>query len=80
VTQFERAFLFKTISVSAWLNMNEQEEAVAEEFRLALARNDCEGARAVADHLDLPPVESSALSFEEEKGERGSARASAGSP
>ena len=78
VTQFERVFLFKTLSVSAWLNMSKQEEAVAEEFRLALARNDREGARAVADCLDLPPVESSTLSFEEVEGERGSARASVG--
>jgi hypothetical protein len=51
--------------------MNEQEEAIAEEFWLALARNDREGARAVADRLDLPQVESSAFSFEEVEGEGG---------
>jgi hypothetical protein len=49
--------------------MNKQEEAVTEEFWLALARNDRKGARAVADHLDLPQVESSAFSFEEVEGE-----------
>ena len=49
--------------------MNEQEEAVAKEFWLALARNDREGARAVADRLDLPQVQSSAFLFEEVEGE-----------
>jgi hypothetical protein len=49
--------------------MNEQEEAVAEEFWLALARHNRKGARAVADRLDLPQGESSAFLFEEVEGE-----------
>jgi hypothetical protein len=48
--------------------MNEQEVAVAEEFRLALARNNWEGAQAVVNCLDLPLVATSTFSFKEVEG------------
>ncbi len=36
----------------------------AEEFWLALARNDRAGAQEVINHLDLPPVVTSPFSFD----------------
>ena len=43
--------------------------SVAEEFWAALAINDRDGAQEVVDRLALPPVETSAFSFEEVEGE-----------
>ena len=43
--------------------------SVAEEFWAALATNDRSGAQQVVDRLALPPVETSAFSFEEVEGE-----------
>lgn len=45
--------------------MEGEELTAAEEFWLALARNDRSGAQAVVDRLDIPLVESAAFSFEE---------------
>ncbi len=49
--------------------MSEDEVGVAEEFWLALARNDREGAQEVVNRLDLPFVAASAFLFEEVEGE-----------
>jgi hypothetical protein len=48
-----------------------KEVTVAEEFWLALTRNDRAGAQAVVNHLELPPVMTAAFSFEEVESEAG---------
>jgi hypothetical protein len=47
----------------------DDEVAVAEEFWLALARNDREGAQEVVRHLEIPPVVTATFSFEHVEGE-----------
>jgi hypothetical protein len=49
--------------------MNEQEVAVAEQFWLAIVRNNREGVQAVVNCLDLPFVATSTFSFKEVEGE-----------
>jgi hypothetical protein len=60
--------------------MEEDELTPAEEFWLALARNDRAGAQAVVDRLDIPLVESAAFSFEEVEGEDESGREQSAPP
>ncbi len=54
--------------------MSEDKVGVAEEFWLALARNNREGAQEVVNRLDLSFVAASAYSFEEVEGEFQDAR------
>ena len=56
------------------------EVTAAEEFWLALARNDRAGAQAVVDRLDIPLVTTMAFSFEEVDGEAELERPPQGAP